>query len=278
MNSIFETGRLYRMPAHFGPMAGPRQGPDGAPFDWSETPHKRMVALSFLTDAKVLAALLPPQLEPVGPPLVTIEISYLSRLEWLAGRGYNTFGVRWPARFRGERDEIVGSFLSILWENLADPILSGRDELGFSKLYCEIPEPRIFRGRESYEASWLGHRFFELEFEGAAAASAEEMAEAQRGMRNDGLLHSRYVPRVGGTGGAAVGEITLTPATGSKAVIDQVWRGKGAHRFHQSRWEDLPTMFQIVNALAGLPVLEYRDTWLTHSHGGKDLSDQRVLT
>lgn len=277
MSFTFEKGRLYRMPAHFGPMAGPRQGPDGAPFDWSETPHKRMVSLSFLTEGRALAALLPPGLEPVDPPLVTIEISYLTRLEWLAGRGYNTLGVRWPARFRGKRDEVVGSFLSILWENLADPILSGRDELGFSKLYCEIPEPRVLRGRESYAASWLGHRFFELEFEDAVAASPADMAEAQRGIRNDGLLHYRYVPRVGGAGPAAISEITHTPASGGKAVVDQVWSGKGTHRFHRSRWEDLPTMFQVVNALADLPVLEDRGAWLTQSRGGKDLGDQRLL-
>jgi hypothetical protein len=28
---------------------------------------------------------------------------------------------------------------SVLWENLADPIISGREELRFNKLYCEIP-------------------------------------------------------------------------------------------------------------------------------------------
>ncbi|WP_038937212.1 hypothetical protein [Bradyrhizobium japonicum] len=33
------SGPLYRMPAHFGPTPGPRQGPDGRPFDWSQLPE-----------------------------------------------------------------------------------------------------------------------------------------------------------------------------------------------------------------------------------------------
>src|SRR6185369_12854077 len=119
----FLKGKLYRMPAHFGPMAGPRQGPDGETFDWTDTPKRINISTSFLTEPAVLDALLPPGLELAGDPLVTIEIVYMTELEWLAGRGYNTVGVRFPARFRGQRDDILGSFLAILWENLADPIL-----------------------------------------------------------------------------------------------------------------------------------------------------------
>lgn len=273
----FKQGMLYRMPAHFGPTAGPRQGPSGEAFDWTNAPKRTAVSLSFLSEARALDAILPPGLRLAGDPVVTIEITYMTELEWLAGRGYNTIGVRFPAAFDGARDRVVGQFLSILWENLADPILSGRDELGFSKLYCEIPEPRVLRGRRHYHALWLGHEFLRLEANGLEEVEADAPAKAAAGTRNDGLLHFKYVPRTGERGAADLSSITFTPATGSKAVVDRVWRGKGTHEFVESSWEQLPTMFHIVNALRALPVLERRDAWLVHSHGGKDLGDQRTL-
>lgn len=268
---------LYRMPAHFGPMPGPRQGPNGETFDWKSAPLRKTVSLSFLSDAAALDALLPPDLELAHEPEVTIEITSMTALEWLAGRGYSTFGVRFPARFKGRKDDVIGSFLSILWENLPDPILSGRDELGFSKLYCEIPPPRMFRDRTTYDAHWMGHHFFQMNVDSMAEVAPAVWASGLAGRRNDGLLHFKYVPRTGSSGEADISAITFTPNQGSQAVTDRVWRGRGSHRFLPSTWEQLPTMFHIVNALGSLPVKEYRDAWLIESHGGKDLSDQRTL-
>jgi hypothetical protein len=273
----FKANSLYRMPAHFGPSAGPRQGPNGEVFDWTDSPRRQSINLNFLSDASALEALLPPALELAGDPVVTIEITYFTELQWLAGRGYNTFGVRWPARFKGRQDDVVGSFLSILWENLPDPILSGRDELGFNKLYCEIPPPRIMRGKRHYSASWMDFRFFELEIDNMTESSVAELTQAQGKIRNDGLLHFKYGPRTGSRGEADINAITFTPATGSRNVIDKVWRCEGQHRFLQARWEDLPTMLQVVNGLHGLPIRERLGGWLIESHGGKDLGDQRTL-
>ena len=38
---MFEnTGLHYRAPVGFGPAPGPRQGPDGKPFDWAKATTK----------------------------------------------------------------------------------------------------------------------------------------------------------------------------------------------------------------------------------------------
>jgi hypothetical protein len=66
MTHIHEPNRMYRMPYGYGPTAGPRQGPEGEPFSWTDTPHKSTVAASFLTDADKLASLLPPRFSLVG--------------------------------------------------------------------------------------------------------------------------------------------------------------------------------------------------------------------
>ena len=57
----------------------------------------------------------------------------------------------------------MGPFLTVLWEDLADPILSGREELGFSKLYAELPDPWEFHGTTRFAASWLGYTFCDME-------------------------------------------------------------------------------------------------------------------
>jgi hypothetical protein len=47
-----------------------------------------------------------------------------------------------PVTFKGQRDQAVGRFLALMWENLADPIVTGRAEIGQPKLYAEIPARR----------------------------------------------------------------------------------------------------------------------------------------
>jgi hypothetical protein len=51
---------MYMMPIHFGPMCGPRQGPDGRTFENKDTPKRTSIAVSFLTHTAQLEALLPP--------------------------------------------------------------------------------------------------------------------------------------------------------------------------------------------------------------------------
>ena len=47
--------------------------------------------------------------------------------------------------------------------------------------------------------------------------------------------------------------------------------------FRQSTWEELPTLVHIVNALSELTLGDCVEATLMKSHGGKDLSDQRIL-
>lgn len=58
--------------------------------------------------------------------------------------------VGWPATFTGRRDKATGRFLAVVWKNLADPIITGRDEIGHPKLYDEIA------------AGWMGFRFLDV--------------------------------------------------------------------------------------------------------------------
>ena len=277
MSYQFQPGKLYRMPTHFGPSVGPRQGPDGRRYDCRDGPKVTAVAVNFLTHPEQLAALLPQRFE-VGPqPIVTVYATYMKQIEWLAGRGYNTLGVTFPAVFQGDVDRAEGQFLAVLWENLADPIISGREELGFSKVYCELPEPNVLVGGMKCQASWLGFTFLDLKVQNLTPQSRDQIDDFVAGQAGDGRLHYKYIPRTGQWGEADAAYAVLTPAATPNQVIEERSVGEGTVRFHSATWEQLPTLFHIVNTLGALEIKEYLGASVTKTVGLKDFSDQRIL-
>ncbi len=272
-----DPDQMYRMPTHFGPRVGPRRGPDGRKFECRDNPYSTSFSLSFLSSAAQLERFLPPGFSLAGEPVVTVSASYMTEIEWLAGRGYNTLGVSFPARFEGEVDRVSGNFLTVLWENLTDPILTGREELGFSKIYCELPEPSSLRGRHHITASWLGFKFLDLYLEELREQSREEIDQLTSSPSSAATLHYKYMPRTGEWGTADAAYAVLTPAeTPNRRVLERRV-GAGRLQFHRARWEDLPTQYNIVNAFADLEIREYRGASMIKTVGGKDLSDQRIL-
>ncbi len=273
----FQPGKMYRMPTHFGPLMGPRQGPDGRKFECVDNPKNTSVSVSFLSNAEQLKALLPDCFELGGKPVVTVYANYMKEIEWLAGRGYNILGVTFLAVFKGERDQVRGPFLSVLWENLCDPIITGREELGFSKIYCEMPEPRITSSEAQAVAGWLGFNFLDISVTNLRPQSDSPAPAKGGGAKVDGTLHYKYMPRTGEWGTEDIAYPVITPATGGHRKVEEHLIGDGCVTWNRARWEDLPTMYNIVNALADLEVVEYLGGSLTRTVGGKDLSDQRIL-
>jgi hypothetical protein len=221
------------------------------------------VAASALTDATALGELLPPRCRLHGDPVLTVSIAYLRNIGWLAGRGYNIVSVDFPIVFDGEDGRLTGKFTPVLWENLADPILTGREELGFSKLYAQIPEPIILGNAYRASASWEGFRFFELEASELAETALKPAAPAL-----DGSFHYRFMPKVGAQGEADAEYMAFIPgANGGPGANGMTKRlaGKGTFRFLPARWEDVPLQYPIINALAELPLREFRGASVTFS-------------
>jgi hypothetical protein len=274
---MFQKGKMYRMPSHFGPSLGPRQGEDGRRYACSDGPTTRAYYVNFLTNGEQLEDMLPEGFELRGEPVVTIELAYITEIEWLAGRGYNILGMSFPAVFNGKEDHVSGNFLTVLWENLADPIFIGREELGFSKIYCELPEPTVFEGQTHGIASWLGFKFMDLKIKDLKQVPPDKAAESTGADTGEGILHYKYVPRTGEWGTADVSHAVLTPVDTPNKVVEETWQGQGTVQFHKATWQDLPTTCHIVNALHVLEIKEYRGASMVKSVGSKDLSDQRIL-
>lgn len=272
MTYRFEAGRIYRMPTHFGPAYGPRQLPDDVALDPKRSRRMTSVAARFLTDPAILEKHLPEGFQLAGEPVVTVEFHHLTEIDWLAGRGYTMAWVSWPASFTGARDRATGQFLAVIWENLADAIITGRDEIGHPKLYADIEDARQWNGVQICSAGWKGLRFLELE-----VSQLQEVEKVPQAAASDGTLMLNYKPRTGAWGETELWQVTLTPAADPDRQILQRQTGVSAVRFRKAQWSDLPTMFNVVNALAALPVLEDRGGTVTLSRGGKTYRDQRVL-
>lgn len=271
---------MYMMPVHFGPMTGPRHDIDGGRFANKDSPKTMSYSVSFLTNREQLEAMVPEGFEVIGEPVVNVFTSHMKEIEWLAGRGYNVLGLNFKVRFNGKRDTAEGPFLTVLWENLTDPILTGREQLGFNKIYCELPEPVVCRGETHLAASWLGFRFLDMKLSNMKEIDPESFPRPAP-PRTDGVIegqmHYKYVPRTGAWGEADAAYPVISPAGGPNALVKRMWKGDGAIEFHRARWEDLPTQFRIVNAFEELEIKEYRAAVITQTAGGGDLYGQRIL-
>jgi hypothetical protein len=126
-------------------------------------------------------------------------------------------------------------------------------------------------------ASWLTHQFCEIEVRDLATSEFKIVPQlGLAGLQSEGVLHYKYMPATQSWGSAAVEHACLTPACG--AVKSESLRlGKGRVRFFPTSWEQMPTQFHIITALAELPQLEQREVWVMTTRGGGDLSNQRRL-
>ena len=250
----------YRMPRVFGPLPGPRN----VPRDKQNLPNNQtnlVLSATVLTDELLLSELLPPDCTLQGEPTLTLTMTFMSNIGWLAGRGYSILSVGFPiAHHSKARGELTGNFTPVLWENLADPILTGREELGFAKIYADMPPPVILGDRYSARALWQGFQFFEMEL-GDLADSPERPAPS-------GSFHYKFIPRTGALGDADCAYLEYASpnrsATGYSGMrIVRRSTGKGSFRFHRARWEDVPFQYPIINALADLPIREMRAASVT---------------
>jgi hypothetical protein len=259
---------MYRMPVSFGPAPGPRNIPAE---HRRRRYEKRIVSLTLAatTDGDELARLLPEGFELDGEPRLEVIVSWLSDIGWLAGRGYNIVLVRIPARWRG-RDEVSGYFVPVVWESMADPILTGRDELGWPKIYADIPEPVVDAGDWRACAAWDGFEFLSV--------SAGDFSPSEAPPVGGPLMFHKYVPRTGEWGEAEIDYFTATAPDGPAPRLDAASLGTGTFRFNAARWEDMPTQYPIVAALAALPLTGFLPATITEVTGGGDASGQRRLT
>ena len=225
------------------------------------------VSASFLTRREQLEEFLPEGMQVSGDPVLSVACTVLDHLDWLGGHGYNLIAVSFPAEFHGERDHAVGSYLPVLWENMCEPIIAGRELLGWSKIFADIPLPDVSERGATVSASWKGHRFLDLELSNLSPVDPSTLPPPAR---RDGSMHFKYVPKSGAPRDPDAAYVSLcAPSEDQPVTLKEIRAGDAKLQFHAAaRWEQLPTMAHIVNALADLEVLEFRGGSVSKSEGG----------
>ena len=265
----FEAGRSYMMPAHFGARyAGP--GTSG----W----YRDVTALtvSYVTDREKLAALLPPKFSVAEEAIVSVFFACNKGVDWLAGRGYNMIGVNANVVYQGAEERMEGSYCLVIWENLTDPILTGRELQGIPKVFADIPDHHVNSGVWHAGASHYGNRIVDLKVSSVRAPELEEVAAAHAARQGrDNPMAWRFIPPTGGEG-ANMYEYFTYP---SENHITQMHLGTGELAWNTLTWDQNPTQYHIVNTLAALPILEYRPAMVTRGSTNLILPDRptRVL-
>jgi len=280
MNSPF-THKISIMPTTFGIAGGPRQAPDDADYRDGPIRFTRYV-VRFLTSAEQLSAILPTGLALRGEPMAQFHYFCLRDIPWLAGRGYNILSLMIPVTHTGMAGEAVdGVFTAVMWENLGDPIITGREQLGHPKLYAQLPDPRRWNGDTHIRASWQDFTFAEMDLACDSPAEPGLAAELAASV-GAGIICHKYIPRSGQWDVADADYLTLSPVPGTSNSRDpqpppSIRTGTGSIRFNVPAWQDMPTQYHIVAQLAALEQRTQLDALVMEGTTYLDFHDQRIL-
>lgn len=237
----------YMMPPHFGPRYIGRKSSG-----WYR--DVTVMAISYVTDREKLAAYLPEKFTVADPATVTVYYACNKQVDWLAGHGYNMVGVNCNVIFDGEDGPIEGTYALVIWENLTDPILTGRELQGIPKVYADIPDHSIIGDVWRCNASHFGHKIIDMDIRDLCAPTLDEVAAAQKAQEGkDNPMAWKYIQQ-SGSFEPCVDEYNTFP---SENKVKQVLVGEGRLNWNTLSWEDNPTQYHIVNAMAALPVLQY---------------------
>lgn len=258
------------MPALFGQQPGPRQLPDSAGRHSADEGETTTTYVAVQTERAALERLLPHDFR-VARPLLIVEAITVRGLPWLAGRGYEVLIVSTPVTFAAPSGaSYTGRLSLVVWEDCPDAIISGREELGWSKVYADAMRRRVEASTVDYTACWGGTEFFSM------AVELGDVGSAAPPWRAGPLLHYRVLPRAGEWGKLDVEQVTASFAP-SAPLRETVRSGSGSFRFTPATFEQLPTQVHIVNGLAALPLGRTVDAGEIRSGGWADQFGIEIL-
>ena len=300
-------GAYWRQPSVFGPMPGPRQDFKGGPYlpSSSDLPSSVTATIKFKTSATLLRTLFPnssykfAKLDTVAH--ASFSVQTLKNLPWLAGGSYDSLAlyfhdVEYTTR---SGESLHGSFCPVMFENLADSILSGREELGLPKLFSDMGISTTGDKGSSSEAriTWRGAEWAKFQWEDLEeqSQSATAVVNGENDAGGDQLSHSladdqglfvhKRVP---------VSDMTDRKTHRADAEYDvllpsffRTMEGSNKTRVRTARhaefkiqdlgFQRLPTIHHVIERLAEIPVFEVIEATIVEADGVKDLSDARRL-
>jgi acetoacetate decarboxylase len=272
----------WRQPTAFGPLPGPRQTSLST---WPatglrHTPARTTSSISFKTSATLLRNMFPSsqyhfeKTDTVAH--VTFAVESLRDLPWLGGGGYDIATLYIHGVCYKSIDGSVrrGSYCPIMIENLADPISTGREELGIPKVFSDI---HIKHDSSSchIDISWREANWAFLEMSKLEPSSDVPDPTANH---DEGILVHKYIPSAE-PGEADADYDILHPVSHSSKVVSSRCTDVDSVRFgfHDLGPAKLPTLHPVASRLAELPILEVVRGSRFEYDGVPDFSGQERL-
>lgn len=279
----------WRSPMSWGPLPSPRQDHYGRPIPAQKS---RFITHSvrFKTSATLLKTLFPNDGFSFINPGTVAEASFkcteLNEMNWLGGGGYKFFGlwIHGVQYTKKDGTRVQGTFLPVLLETLADPIITGREELGMPKLYCDIGVAKD-EGSTRITCNWRGAKFVDIKMTGLENVPASGEPNGVNGSSTklatspdsagDNILIYRYVPAVGKPG---VADAEYPVAISEKLsrvsqVIERTRMGTGSTiKCTGGDWETLPTLHHVASGFAEIPIYDVVETKSVEGQGVDDLA------
>ena len=301
--------RYLRSPVCFGPFPGPRQNIKGEAWPATQSTFSK-ISVKFRTSRTLLDNFLAPGFSFASPATVASaswSCSTIDKMEWLGKSGYSHLGLYLHGVCYTKQDgsKIHGTYVVVLFENMAEPITSGREELGMPKLPCDI---RVEREKSGVvvRASWRGAEFLTLSLDGLKEASATPTTNGNsvngapppgppggpsggppggppgggpggppRGPPpppDSGLLFHRYVPAVGRPGESDADYAVFVPHSDTKPDTREELQTKSASVVWNIRdAASLPTLYHVTSKLAQMPFLGVVEAKIETGTGVSDL-------
>ncbi len=268
MKPYSKDGKAYSMPVFFGPTWCQQQPWDGGKgmADHYQPGDVHVVGITYETDEEILSQYIP-DCYTLNAPQITVLVCEFLHLGWMDGRGYNLINVNCPVHFKGERDDLDGDLVLCMFEDNADPIIGGREMLGYSKLFCDIPAVRHNENRYIATASAYDFQFMKLEIDTSKPAADVAKATAWE-KKSAGKMHYKYFPDSMEKGEDP--KTNFTKAGIAYPVILPKWEKPddypyelrtpeitwcdGTIQFNEPTWYDWPTNGYVGKGLASLPV------------------------
>lgn len=272
----------WRMPTPFGPFPGPRQDTLGRSRPGNSERTFVTATVKFRSSRTFLQNLFPTEnfrfKEAATNCMASFSVSTFDNLSWLGGGGYSCLGlyIHGVQYTKLDGTTVDGTYLPLLFENLCDPIISGREELGMPKVFCDLD---LDRGSDNWHmrASWRGTAFGEMAISGLNSDTADVEDGNLGGEVDDGILAYRYIPAVGRPGQADAAYTVFSPraieAQRTPQKVESVARSTSASiKFDAMDNTVLPTLHHITSVLANIPIYEVVGAKIVSGKGVPDVS------
>lgn len=268
MGMQFIRGKAYEMPVFFGPVPTPKSPDDNGKYILNKPADVEAIGVLFETDGNKLDALLPERFSS-NAPVLSVMVCEFANIGSFFGHTYYLVNISTPVHYDGAEEQLDGDLILAMFENHTEPIIGGRDQLGYSKIYADIP--RFVKNGSTVKTaaySW-GFKFLDVSIDLSKPAEDAEAVQSLAA-KSQGKLNYKYIqatPYKGGgvaSAGADVSYATFNPKAWNKPAeyafamkTPETAFCAGNVAFHFPQPEDMPSYWHIGQSLAGLEIKRY---------------------